>query len=631
VNGRSRGLRRRACLALGLPLGALALPFLSAAATFPGQDFRDYFGPHARFARETLRETGELPRWNPRQYAGVPFEGTAQNNHRYPPNLLLLLMDEWTAWEILVLLHLVLAASGAYRLARCRRLGRDAAVLAGLAFSLSLPVVGRAALGHLPNFEGLCLTPWLLYRFFRLQQRPDAARGLGAALAFWLLLVGGSPQFIVHAVLLGLAWTLHRRPSAGGAFPVAGAALLGLAAAGPHLAAILHVAAESNRGDPAVQAILTSHHDYGWRDLLGSLSFLPSVPAESWLREEKVQYAGLLPLLLAPFAWKGPRRRDAAFWTLVAAVVLGEALTGFLSRLLPPLGAFRIPERILWLLPLALGQLAALGGSAIGARPSRAAWAAAFLAVDLLTAQAFRLRPLGPDQLRPPPAYLSALGEPIRDHRLLDLTGWKAGPLGHGVRLLRGYGHPVPPALSRLYARAGEDVRPEIESLPHVGRWTDPGILRDLNVRWILSPEDRPPPDNWVRRLDLDGKILWEAPVAPREAWFAAGGGTLALTRPSPHRIELAFEAGSDAEIVVAEDAWPGWSASVDGVPVPLERHRGVLMRLKVPRGPGRAALVYRTPIPAWVEGLRGLALAAALTAALGAAFRNRRGAPMKG
>ncbi len=63
--------------------------------------------------------------------------------------------------------------------------------------------------------------------------------------------------------------------------------------------------------------------------------------------------------------------------------------------------------------------------------------------------------------------------------------------------------------------------------------------------------------------------------------------------------------------MVVAETWDPGWRATVNGEPAPVEPVDGVLMGVSVPPGPGALALTYRPQGIVWGTALTLLGFAA--------------------
>ena len=112
--------RRRLAVGIGLVLPALivTLPFLLSSDCLSGSDFYAHYWSHAQFAQSSFQQGGELPRWNPYQFAGTPFLGDVETNMLYPPNWLFLILAPEDAFEILIAVHLLLCLWGMYRLTR---------------------------------------------------------------------------------------------------------------------------------------------------------------------------------------------------------------------------------------------------------------------------------------------------------------------------------------------------------------------------------------------------------------------------------------------------------------------------------------------------------------------------------
>src|SRR5581483_7197937 len=117
------------------------------------------FYPWTALAAQALHQ-GIVPLWNPYAFAGTPFLAAMQTAVFYPINLLL----EWLVAPVDVLglramAHLAVALVGAFLFARRLRLSYPAALLAALAFGLSLPYI--VWIGH-PMDGATAWLPWLL-------------------------------------------------------------------------------------------------------------------------------------------------------------------------------------------------------------------------------------------------------------------------------------------------------------------------------------------------------------------------------------------------------------------------------------------------------------------------------------
>jgi hypothetical protein len=120
--------------------------------------------------------------------------------------------------------------------------------------------------------------------------------------------------------------------------------------------------------------------------------------------------------------------------------------------------------------------------------------------------------------------------------------------------------------------------------------------------------------------VDLSRQALTTAPMDVAEG--RAGRAT--LVRTSPRRLDVRAEGPG---ILVVAEAWdPGWSARLDGRPVPVRKVDHALMGVVLPHGQHRVTFEH-TP-----RGFRAAVLVATgtLLFALGAVLRERRRTPSK-
>ncbi|MBV8878469.1 MAG: YfhO family protein, partial [Planctomycetaceae bacterium] len=316
------------------------------------------------------------------------------------------------------------------------------------------------------------------------------------------------------------------------------------------------------------------------------------------------------------------------------------ALAGFGWDALRGQATDRAPRRVLivgalavgWTMLLAFGYRAGAGtllfaGAAIAAcvalgRPQAWAWAAgAMTALDLGTAALLQLGTVDSGAAAPAPWYESVIRPEDRGYRVLDLDTYKAAPVAHGFRLLRGYGHPISPELADFYASAWASSIPALDSLPSGSGLRDVTVLRDLGVRWIVG--GMPAHPDWKVAAQRDGRTLYEDPKAKPPMFLAQGAATVMFFRDGVHRMTAQVESAGGAELVVSESWSPGWHASADGVEVPIGRYRGALMKVPVPAGKHRLELVYRPD--SWRRGRMISGAGAGALLILGAAVFVRR------
>ncbi|MFN2161440.1 MAG: YfhO family protein [Candidatus Promineifilaceae bacterium] len=169
-----------------------------------------YFYPYWHAAAEALREL-RVPFWNPSIFMGAPLLANSQVGFFYPLN--------WPLWFFLktpyaasasIILHIFIAAAGAYFLARRQLLlGRSGALVAAISFALGGYLTAQVE--HINQLQGLAWLPWFFVavELARLGTRRAWLRSvLATAVLFALQLLAGHTQttFITGvAVLIWLA------------------------------------------------------------------------------------------------------------------------------------------------------------------------------------------------------------------------------------------------------------------------------------------------------------------------------------------------------------------------------------------------------------------------------------------
>ena len=147
--GERAAWRRFAWRTDGMGILALLLVTLAAAAqnvrggVLIGQDSATQFYPWFDYLGERLR-AGDIPGWNPYQFAGVPFAADPQSGWMYLPAMLVFsLLPLASAVPVFIVFHLALAGTGTYALARLLGIGIGGALVAGVTYQLATPIYGR--------------------------------------------------------------------------------------------------------------------------------------------------------------------------------------------------------------------------------------------------------------------------------------------------------------------------------------------------------------------------------------------------------------------------------------------------------------------------------------------------------
>jgi hypothetical protein len=356
----------------------------------------NYYLPNAEYAGARLAE-GELPLWNPRQGAGIPFLATLQVGALYPPNLLHALLPVQTAFLVLAALHLLLSFALAGALASALGAGALGSAVAGLAYASSLQLVG--SIWSPPTQYAAAWAPGVLLAVDRVIARASPRRAVALALVVAMSLLSGWPYTFALAALgaalygsacLLAGWVHARRLPLRPLAALVLGTLAGLMLAAPQTLPTGELVARSCRALGSLveaQAVFVDPpHD-------------PSVFFSRLVRRghnDGVPGAASLVLALLALALPGPgRARVGALlgvgaFALVASFPRQAPVYGWL-RELPLLGDFRFPYRYRLLLTLALAIAAGVGTTHLQralTRWPRAALAAgaAALAVCAVTA-----------------------------------------------------------------------------------------------------------------------------------------------------------------------------------------------------------------------------------------------------
>ncbi len=200
--------RDRAALALLLALTA----FVFADVLFFGQrlfirDLANYYYPTKKIVREAMLD-GRIPYWNWSYSAGQPMAANPEYAVFYPPHLLLLLPDYDFAFQLLIVLHVAMAAIGAYRLFRSMEM-RVASSLFG-AMTYAFGGLFASVLNLLPYLFILTWLPWAFVhvrRWLTIGGRRDMAL---ASLFLGLQVLTAEPTTLVQVWMLIGFYGLYR-------------------------------------------------------------------------------------------------------------------------------------------------------------------------------------------------------------------------------------------------------------------------------------------------------------------------------------------------------------------------------------------------------------------------------------
>ncbi|MGD8496286.1 MAG: hypothetical protein PVF05_08845 [Gemmatimonadales bacterium] len=365
-------------LVLAAALVVAFLPVIAGGQSFFGRDLAPFFYPMKRYLADAVRG-GRFPLWNPLVAGGEPFFASLQPGVLYPGSLLLYLLPFPHSVDWLIILHFAFAGVGWILL--LRRLGRSpsAAAFGALAFVLGGFFM---SLGNfVNNLQTMAWAPWLWLAWNRYRIDPGPRRLVVFAVACVAAFLGGEPQLLALTLALvfaaGLLDPVTGRVARGRQVTdFAAAGLLALLVAGVQLVPFVEFIGHSVRTMP-----LDLDFSAGRSQEAASLLHLLVPPAlgagefgfttRTFAAREVPWLLSLYPgIVVAGFVAVGFRtatRPERWFWGVLALLGVVFALgvhtpvyrAAFAA--LPPLRAFRYPEKFFLLPAMGIPFFAAAG------------------------------------------------------------------------------------------------------------------------------------------------------------------------------------------------------------------------------------------------------------------------------
>jgi hypothetical protein len=356
------------------------LPFQPDFA-LSGNDFTGNVYPLYEYTFEMVRR-GELPLWNPRQFAGFPVAGNPQAAIFYPPT--------WAVWGLaglgvsipraiglMVIGHVGLAAWGMAALSRYFGASYTGALAAGVIYAMSGWAGARVYAGHYTILTTYAWLSWVLVAYAHALDNRRWLALVPAAGALGIMALAGHPQMVLYAMLgAGALWLYRVIINETDALRQAwdGAWRLGLIALGGVILGAALVIPTAELTGYSVRTTLTLEQVNGFALLPSQLMtmILPFLygnplqkPSYYWgapTFEEMNAYVGLLPLVLLLLTLR-LRDRRMLFWVglVVGGTVLSLGAAGVLFELMvrwiPGFSLFRAPGRFLFFVMFGLAGL----------------------------------------------------------------------------------------------------------------------------------------------------------------------------------------------------------------------------------------------------------------------------------
>jgi hypothetical protein len=370
----------------------VALPLLGILAigrTLAWRDSTRLFGPVRTLVVEALAGF-RLPLWNPYEGFGIPLFAQTMHGVLHPLSVAAAFIVGGAGLDVLIVGHTLLAALGAYVLARELGAAPAASAVAGLGFGLSGYVLSMS--GVLMYLSGAGAAPWTLAAL-HLAGRGGRLGVAAGAVAVAIQVFAGDPQWLVVACALGIgmAWVNQGRKGL--------ARSVGAVALGAVLAAIQLVpsfvyfrGADRSTGLSEIDRVQWALAPARLLEfLLPGLFFgrpgEPAAPVFQWLGGPSEYqtpfvtsvFVGSVLLWLAAFGVRADR--VTRFLALAAGFFLWVALgprlgaTQLLAAV-PVWGAFRYSEKLVGPFTLCVALLAAFGAQRVVPTPRKSLYSA---------------------------------------------------------------------------------------------------------------------------------------------------------------------------------------------------------------------------------------------------------------
>ncbi|MFN0149345.1 MAG: hypothetical protein ACKVU1_01370 [bacterium] len=636
--------------------------------------------PRRAFATRRIGER-DFPLWEPYTAGGTPFFADPQAALFYPPNWPLFLGDPGRGMGWFLFLHFGWAGLGMYLFLRRIGVGRASALFGGAAFMLNGFFVTRT--GHPTVVASSSWLPWVLLALDRFWGTPSARRAILVALPLALSFLAGFPQAFLFIAYLVAALVIARMLATRGAPRLRTALLVPLFAFGFAAVQLLPTAeliGESSRERWSYETLLSSAHhpamlirailpEYFGSPLDGSLRTGEFSRGDGYFVQSYIatqNYAGLAPLLLAVaglfFARGAWRRRLALIAAISLLLVYGTPLLR-LYRLLPGFDVSRVDRAIL-LYMFAVAALAAFGLSEIARRAGRRL--GIVVVVVALGALVADLYPYGmrynvshPRQALPWDYWEIHYLDKDHDHARFA----RAGEFGASIypgSVSAPLNIPDVQGMNDLplarWQELFETIEPGVYARRRLGPLRGPtsfqsplldlvGVRRllflaprqnKMGIRIVERPAalgrafvvpryeviaDRDTRLARLSRADFDPRAVVILEETPRD-WIV-GEGTATIHRYEAEWIEVDVD-GSGGGLVLADNWYPGWTATIDGQEAPIAIGNHALRVVPLPAGRHRVAFHFRPRSLAVGGAISLCACAAALVIAF--ASRPRRG-----
>jgi hypothetical protein len=337
-----------------------------------GNDNVRMFYPYRTFTNESLKR-GELPLWNPYNFAGSPILANFQSATFYPLNLLYLALPQIDAWTILTIIQTPLAALFMYLYLKLILQNKQASLLGAISFGFSGFMVAwsqeNAVVGH-----SLLWLPMILYATEKNFIKSTWKTFILLVFTIFSCIVAGHHQFSFQVLLLTFAYSIYRslenkKINKKFLATIIGGYLLAATISLVQLIPTFQAFSQSPRSSTSSASVVEGY-------LVPVTHFILALTPDVFgnpgsynyvgrgFYQEQVFYAGIIPLLFAVFAVKSWKQSSLIKFFTAATIITYLAtirwpVANWIFSL--PLISTFTPSRLLTITSTAVSVLAAFG------------------------------------------------------------------------------------------------------------------------------------------------------------------------------------------------------------------------------------------------------------------------------
>jgi Bacterial membrane protein YfhO len=362
-------------LLIALAILAPMLPRFGDVLIYPANaqftDLTITHWPAFAYTRDHLQAAGQIPLWRSSILSGTPFAADPLSGLFYPPHWIAFIpaVPLSLAFNLLMLLHLALAAGAMYFLMQRWSVGRAAALIAAFAFAASPKIIAHMGVGHVTLVEAWTWVPLVIAGAVP-SLRTGKPNVLLSASALGLCVLADARMAVYAVVSLVLYVLIVRTSQTRRAWIKALGLLLVVAIVALALSAAAWLPALTLT-DGSARANL-SEQEAGTLSL-DAAYVLGTLIADRSGVAERTTYFGLVVLILAlvgmNLQWHTQRRMMIWFVVVIsvgviAALGTSTPLYSLLYRL-PGSTLFRVPARTWFMVAFAMAALAGFGAQGL--------------------------------------------------------------------------------------------------------------------------------------------------------------------------------------------------------------------------------------------------------------------------